>query len=270
MYDCAISIIIPTYRPKSYIYDCLFSIKNQSFPKELFEIIVILNGDKEPYYTDIETFIKNEFATHHVHLVYSAAKGVSNARNIGIEKSKGEYIAFIDDDDIISDEYLNEMYCIAKKDIMPLSYCRVFETNILDNTGDYITNLYTGSVNKKIYIMNVRSYFSICWGKLISRDIIGNERFNRKFQNGEDSLFMFSISDKIKRIKLTSRDCVYYRRLRKYSLHLRKRSLVDRVNNFIGLFFSYTIVFLRKPLKYNFLFYVSRILAYFKTMGIIL
>jgi glycosyltransferase involved in cell wall biosynthesis len=266
MYNYAISVIIPTYRPANYIYDCLFSIKNQSISKELFEVLIILNGDKEPYYTDIGTFIKDKLVLYHVHLIYSSAKGVSNARNIGIEKSKGKYIAFVDDDDIISKEYLHEMYDIAKKDIMPLSYWKVFKNNIIDNTDDYITNRYEKRVNKKICILNVRSYFSTSCAKLIDRNTIGNMLFNEKFQNGEDSLFMFSISDKIKKMQFTSKNCVYYRRLRKDSLSSRKKSLVNRANNFMGLFLAYTAVYLKKPLRYSFLFYISRILAYFKTI----
>lgn len=44
-----ISIIIPTYQPKSYIFECFNSLVNQSCSKNYFEFIIVLNGDKEPY-----------------------------------------------------------------------------------------------------------------------------------------------------------------------------------------------------------------------------
>jgi glycosyltransferase involved in cell wall biosynthesis len=266
MYDYAISIIIPTYRPEKYIYDCLFSVRNQTFSKELFEVLIILNGEKEPYYTDISGFVDKELAECQVHLIYSFARGVSNARNIGIEESKGKYLTFIDDDDIISEKYLQAMYDIAEKNIMPLSYLTAFKDTIMDVINDYITNTYEKNINKKICILNTRSYFSTSCGKLIDRNIIGNERFNIELQNGEDSLFMFSVSDKIKQLRFTGKDCIYYRRLRKNSLSLRNRSLSNRTNNFFVLFFAYTVIYFKKPFKYNFLFYISRILAYFKTV----
>jgi glycosyltransferase involved in cell wall biosynthesis len=264
MYNYAISIIVPTYRPSGYIYDCLFSIKNQTVSKELFEIIIILNGEKEPYYTDINTFLEKELVAYHVQLIFSSNKGVSNARNVGIEKSKGKYLAFIDDDDIISERYLQAMYDIAEKNIMPLSYLKTFKDNIINSANDYITDNYEKNINKRLCILNTRSYFSTSCCKLIDRNIIASGRFDVKIQNGEDSLFMFSVSDKIKQLRFTGKDCIYYRRLRKNSLSLQKRSLINRMNNFSVLFLAYTIIYFKKPFKYNFLFYISRILAYFK------
>jgi hypothetical protein len=70
-------------------------------------------------------------------------------------------------------------------------------------------------IGKKISILNVKRSFSTGWAKLIDRDIISNKRFDTRFQNGEDSLFMFSISNKIKKVQLSGKDSVYYRRVRK-------------------------------------------------------
>ena len=52
-----ISVIIPTYKPKEYIWECLDSLKSQTFDKKEFEIILILNGCKEPYYSEIDKYI---------------------------------------------------------------------------------------------------------------------------------------------------------------------------------------------------------------------
>ncbi|MHB9292418.1 putative Poly(ribitol-phosphate) beta-glucosyltransferase [Hollandina sp. SP2] len=257
MYDYAISIIIPTYKPGDYIYECLFSIQNQSFSKKLFEILIILNGDKEPYYTDIKHFIKNELTAYHVQLIYSAEKGVSNARNVGIEKSKGKYLAFVDDDDIISEKYLYEMYDVVKENIMPLSYWKVFKDDITENTNGYITNLYDKRLGKKICILNVRSYFSIACAKLIDRDIINNQRFNVNFQNGEDSLFMFSISNKIKKVQFSKKNSVYYRRVREGSLTTNPYT----IRNCFMRIAAYTMIWIKNPFEYNFLFFITRILA---------
>jgi glycosyltransferase involved in cell wall biosynthesis len=257
MYNYVISVIIPTYKPGDYIYECLFSLKNQSFSKKSFEILIILNGEKEPYYTDIKNFIENELAPYHVQFIYSPEKGVSNARNAGIEKSNGKYLAFIDDDDIISERYLQGMYDITKKNIMPLSYWRLFTDNIIENINGYVTRLYDKRVGKKISILNVRTYFSTVYAKLIERDIIGNQRFNTKFQNGEDSLFMFSISNKIKEIQFSGKDSVYYRRIREGSLTTNPYT----IRNCFMRIAAYTVIFIKNPFEYNFLFFITRILA---------
>ena len=54
-----ISVIIPTYKPEKYIYDCLKSLEEQTISKDFFEVIIVLNGDKQPYYDDIYEHISH-------------------------------------------------------------------------------------------------------------------------------------------------------------------------------------------------------------------
>ncbi|MCF2604299.1 glycosyltransferase family 2 protein [Parabacteroides distasonis] len=52
-----IFVIIPTYKPQAYLWECLDSMVAQTFPKEEFEVILVLNGCTEPYKSDIERYI---------------------------------------------------------------------------------------------------------------------------------------------------------------------------------------------------------------------
>jgi glycosyltransferase involved in cell wall biosynthesis len=146
-----------------------------------------------------------KLSDNNVVLIYTEEACVSNARNIGIKQSKGDFLCFIDDDDIVSENYLLKMYSIAIKDILPLSYIKNFRKTIMDNEDSYITKLYERNINKEIKLSNTRSFFSVPYCKLIRKNTIGNEVFNKKFQNGEDSLFMFAISDRIKKLNLQIR-----------------------------------------------------------------
>ena len=87
-----ISVIIPTYRPQSYIWKCLDSLRNQSFQSEHFEIVIILNGCNEPFSTDIKKYLDKYFANYNVSFFQLDQPGVSNARNFAIKQSIGEYI----------------------------------------------------------------------------------------------------------------------------------------------------------------------------------
>ena len=49
MNTCAISVIIPTYRPQAWLFECLDALDRQTLPKERFEVIVALNGPADPY-----------------------------------------------------------------------------------------------------------------------------------------------------------------------------------------------------------------------------
>ena len=93
-----ISVIIPTYKPQDYIYQCLDSLCRQTMDTSLWEVIVVLNGCDAPWHNQLK-----EYATSHpqiqMHVIQTNEPGVSNARNIGLEYAQGEYITFIDDDD---------------------------------------------------------------------------------------------------------------------------------------------------------------------------
>jgi glycosyltransferase involved in cell wall biosynthesis len=268
MYDYDISVIIPTYKPGDYIYECLLSVKDQTFSKKTFEILIILNGDKEPYYTDINDFIKTILTTYHVQLIFSPDKGVSNARNIGIEKSKGKYLMFVDDDDIISKKYLQGMYAVARENIIPLSYTKAFKNDITDTFDYFITRAYEMNINNELSILNVRSFFSSPCCKLVNRHTIEDTRFDIRFKTGEDALFMFSISNKIKKIEFSGKDAVYYYRSRDGSLTTGKENRYT-VKDCLMRIIAYTTIFLEKPFEYDFLFFITRILASLKLLILI-
>ena len=122
-----ISVIIPTYKPQAYLWECLGSLCRQTFDKNAFEIILILNGCKEPYYAQIKEYISVNMSGCNVILLQTDTGGVSNARNIGLDIAKGEYITFIDDDDYVSSKYLECLYEKVAIDTVSLCYPYAFD-----------------------------------------------------------------------------------------------------------------------------------------------
>ena len=102
-----ISVIIPTYLPKDYLWECMDSLENQTLSKDEFEVILVLNGEREPYESNIRKKLHEYTFTNK--LLYSTPNGVSRARNLGLDHAQGQYICFIDDDDWVSDSYLEEL-----------------------------------------------------------------------------------------------------------------------------------------------------------------
>ena len=123
--EMKISVIIPSYKPKGYLWECLESLYNQTFPSNDFEILLVLNGCCEPYKSQIEEFLKGKDMCN-VCLIQTNQLGVSNARNIGLDRAKGDYITFIDDDDYVSPSYLEELYEKALPDTISLCYPYAF------------------------------------------------------------------------------------------------------------------------------------------------
>ncbi|NLJ82499.1 MAG: glycosyltransferase family 2 protein [Bacteroidales bacterium] len=256
-----ISVVVPTYKPESYIYECLLSLKNQDLSHDLFEIILVLNGIQQPYQKEIELFIQENLQeTIHTKLIYSKQAGVSNARNKGIEAAKGDYIAFVDDDDIIAPNYLSILLKMSSENSIAVSNVKTFYEKLGDGGDDYITQSFTKNKDTSSQnIFKLRSFLSSSCAKIISKEIIQHRRFDERFAIGEDSLFMFSISDKIKKIYLVN--TTYYRRIRPKSASRLQKAMSMKMINTFKLLCSYTKVYIKDIRNYNFLLYASRVVA---------
>ena len=260
-----ISAIIPTYKGEAFISKLLDSLINQSIDPKLFEAIFIVNGEPDST-PDIIKKYQKENPQINIILTYSDP-GVCNARNVGIDLSTREYSIFIDDDDYVSPFYLEELYAKASLDTISLCYPYAFN----DGTPEiqlpyYITDAYEYCSRQTRCLKlssKVRKYFSGPCMKLIPMDIIKERRFDVNFRNGEDTLFMFLISDRFRYFAITSPSAVYYRRYRLGSALFNKRSLKERVVNCILHQFYYVRIFISNPFKYNFTFFVSRFLGEF-------
>ncbi|MCJ2381158.1 glycosyltransferase family 2 protein [Parabacteroides sp. AGMB00274] len=259
-----ISVIIPTYKPQAYLWECLDSLANQTFAKSDFEVLLILNGCKDPYEKLIRAYL-NRHSDLQVIFIQTDQAGVSNARNIALNMANGEYVAFIDDDDYVSSRYLEELYAKASPNTISLSYAFAFKEGKPEKQLDYyISDAYDSCIKKKgkhRLLSSARKFFSGPCMKLIPRTFIQNRRFDVRFRNGEDSLFMFLISDKIENIAFTSKEAVYFRRYRENSAVVAKRSLSSVINNSLLLITCYTQIYMSSPLKYSFLFYFTRLLG---------
>ena len=256
--EIKVSIIIPSFCPQEYLWDCLNSLENQTFDKKLFEIILILNGCREPYQSAINDYIKKHPSLQIV-FIQTDKGGVSNARNIGIDASKGEYIAFIDDDDYVSSTYIEELYTKAKPDVVSVCYPLSF----IEGTSDFfpynITKDYIKNEKASLcYYTKARRFFTGPVYKLIHRDIIGNRRFDIRFKNGEDSIFMYLISDRFGIVALSSRKTIYYRRIRPGSAETSKKSNRIIITNCFKMVKELWKIYLNHPSRYSLRFLLAK------------
>ncbi len=261
-----ISVIIPTYKPQGYIWECLDSLVVQTFPKEDFEVILVLNGCNEPYKTQIQDYLASHPSLQ-VNFIHTDEGGVSNARNIALDVAKGEYVTFIDDDDYVSPSYLEELYEKASPDTVSLCYPYAFKDgNKNEQCHYYLTDVYKECIKKdfKNISSKARRFFNGPWMKLIPLSFIQDRRFDVRFKISEDTLFMFLISDKFKEVAFTSEDATYYRRFRLNSAITARRKRWDIIKNDVLLMVTLTSIFSKG--KYSFYLYSTRMLAAFLNM----
>lgn len=189
--NCKVSVIVPVYNVRDRILKTLESLKAQTFKE--FEVLFIDDGSPDNSSEFTNNYLKDS------HVIYRIIKkengGVSSARNLGIEESKGEYVCFLDSDDYIDKDMLKDLYSKAEEenaDVIYSSY--VFENNdttpITDNQKDLKEGRYSG-LESAIGLAYGISYTHIM-ANLFKKSILidNNIRFdeNRKF--AEDISFM--------------------------------------------------------------------------------
>ena len=257
-----VSVVIPTYKPQKYIKECIDSVCRQTIGMDNLELIVVLNGCCEPYMQELHEYVSGKTGLD-ARLLQTDVPGVSNARNIGIDAAVGDYLCFIDDDDWVSDCYLQKLLEAASDD------ADMVEANVLNYdeesqvcSDDYLTKAFRRFGGEHFLpVMKARSFLSSSCCKIIRRKAIDADRFDTRFAIGEDGLFMARISRRLKVMRCASADAVYYRRVRQGSASRKKESVTHRAAYYARLAWAYTRVWTSDCLHYSLPFFASRYVA---------
>lgn len=115
-----ISVIVPAYNSEKFLKETLDNLLGQTLRE--IQIIIVNDGS-----TDSTQMIIDEYAKKHSNItpVYQKNAGVSAARNTGIEHAEGKYTAFLDSDDLYSENALEEMYNALEETAADLAICRI-------------------------------------------------------------------------------------------------------------------------------------------------
>lgn len=189
-----VSIIIPVYNVEKYIRRCVESVLNQSLRN--IEVILVDDGS-----TDNSGLICDEYAAvdNRIKVIHSLNRGVSSARNKGLELAKGEYVGFVDSDDIVSSrmyEVLLKCILVAESDMAMCHYSLI--------NGDERASVVNPELPPYKYkVLNRKEAFELVadfrrpilvsvWNKLIRKNVIQNIRFDETKRMAEDCEFFFS------------------------------------------------------------------------------
>lgn len=117
-----ISVIVPVYKVENYLPKCIESILNQTYDN--FELVLVDDGSPDNCGNICEEYAKKD---NRIKVIHKKNGGLSDARNVGIEKATGKYITCIDSDDYVDKEYLNNFYKILEN-----QECDLIITGIID------------------------------------------------------------------------------------------------------------------------------------------
>lgn len=214
-----ISVIVPIYNVEKYLIKCIESIINQT------------DGS-----TDSSGKICDEFATkdNRIKVIHKNNGGVSSARNQGLDKANGDYIAFVDSDDYIEKDMYEKMINIINKygvDIVSCNYNHVngkIEPFFSLDEDEYIDNK-TDLIEK---IFQYKNYDMILFNKLYKRYVWSNIRFPVGINLAEDLMMLYptiNLANKFYCMK----EALYNKIKRKEGLTNSKK-IEDYINNVVA------------------------------------
>lgn len=125
-----LSIIVPVFKVEDYIRPCLESILRQGLDDDCYEIIIINDGTPDKSMEVIADIIE---AHHNIQVIEQENLGLSMARNNGLEKASGEYVLFIDSDDLFIDNsisYLLDKAILSKADLVVADFIKMNDEQI--------------------------------------------------------------------------------------------------------------------------------------------
>lgn len=190
-----ISIIIPVYNAEEYLDRCLHSVLDQDFTS--FEVILVDDGssDASPLICDRYSSTDPRFITLH-----QSNKGVSAARNSGLNMAQGEYVMFLDSDDVLLPDALEKMVDGLKdEDVVVGGYGAFIEGVPSKEVRPDQTQTYKGNEYQNFFQDNILHNCELLdspWAKLFRLKAIKSVRFDENLNYAEDKLFVFEILSK--------------------------------------------------------------------------
>lgn len=180
-----ISVVVPVFMGREWIGACLRSLQAQSLSPSLFEIILVFNGPDDGTEEAVSDFIRRSPGLK-IRKVHCAKTSASAARNLGSEVAQGEWVTWVDCDDLISREYLELMILSARDGVVPLA-------QIIDQYPDGTRNP-SSVINRSIlehegHLVSPADFprglsFMTC--KLVPTAVARDVPFDESLRSGED------------------------------------------------------------------------------------
>jgi glycosyltransferase involved in cell wall biosynthesis/SAM-dependent methyltransferase len=207
MENCLVSVIIPVYNVEEYLIECLKSVSNQTYKN--IEIIAVNDGSK-----DNSLKILNDYKAcePRLKIIDQKNQGLSAARNSAIKVARGEYLIFLDSDDYIKKELVQEVFEKASKenaDIVVYGYDKIYENKELIARPNFGENIYEHEISlKKILSLAISP---MACNKMYKKDLfINNNIFYPLSKLHEDIGTTYKLFWNAKKVVTTSKSYYFW------------------------------------------------------------
>ena len=204
-----LSLVIPTYNSERFIEPLLSKLILLKNRKDV-EVIFVDASNKDNTYSILSAFISG---APNFSLFNLKHNDVSEQRNLGITSSKGEYISFIDSDDLISDDYCDVLIKEIKannSDIIIFDFDHIVDERVIkhERYENKIVSNDRGYFFELLYHSKYAFNLSAVWAKVFKKELINSVRFVGSFF--EDTEFTFEALLKAKTLHIIDKKLYFY------------------------------------------------------------
>ena len=217
--DELISVIIPVYKVEKYIHKCVDSILSQTYKN--LEVILVDDGSPDNCPAICDEYAKSD---KRVRVIHKKNGGLSDARNAGLSVCRGGYISFVDGDDWIEPNFLEEMLKNLKEKNVDVVSCEIMA--FFEQSGEHRPH-YRGK-KKDIFFENSEKYYEYVlqyavavWCRLYKRKVFENVKFPVNI-NAED---LYILAEMMKNISSAMHISKYL-----YNYRIRQNSIMNSVD----------------------------------------
>ncbi len=205
-----ISVIAPVYNVENYIDKCVTSIVNQTYNN--LEIILVDDGSTDSSGNKCDEWMRKD---SRVVVVHKKNGGLSSARNLGIDVAKGEYLVFVDSDDVIHKEMISVLKKAVDFNKSDMAYCDLKIVNEDESIKE-------GNVAKDITYLNystsefIKDWYdenevihTVAWNKIYKKDLFSKIRYPEGKLH-EDEFTTYKVALLAKRITYVNEQLYFY------------------------------------------------------------
>lgn len=204
-----VSIIVPIYNVENYLEECIKSIINQTY-KEL-DIILVNDGSTDNSFSICK---KYQQIDKRIVLINQKNKGLSGARNAGLNIAKGEYIQFVDSDDYLEINAIEKAVCEIESQKVKMVMYNYYnlDNGIREFDNQFLKNKKKISKHEfwEIYCQGKWAFCVVAWNKLYKKSIFEDLRYYEGHFH-EDDFLIPEILDRIDNIAVIDEPLYYYR-----------------------------------------------------------
>ena len=225
-----VTIVIPIFNQETYLSYCLASIQGQSY--KCLDVILVDDGSTDKTKEICMYYCHNDNRFRYFN---SGHRGVSYCRNIGINNAKGEYMTFIDSDDYIEKNHIENLLNTLIKnqcDISMVNFRRI-KGELIEETSDIKEDII---IEKNDIVVFMMLHSPLIWNKIYKTTIVQKQcGFDENVNLGEDAMFLLNYILSIKKAYLSSKSTYNYR-YHTFGLSKGKRNIEDPlfVGNYIN------------------------------------